>query len=246
MSLVAGFRSHYQSLGVRGVLAATGRRLIGHPKTITVRPKSVRHPVTLRLHTTDLGAYEGVLLAREYEVERHEPPKVILDAGANIGMASLYFANRHPEARIVAVEAESSNYRILAHNVRHYPQITPIHAALWKTDGWINVSAPDPASGAHGEWGFVTTRNAGGGPQVRSLTVQTLMRETGVQAFDLAKIDIEGAEIEVFEDSSWLSGVRCLMIELHDRFRPGCGAKVEPAMSGFARTQRGETVFYRR
>jgi len=76
--------------------------------------------------------------------------------------------------------------------------------------------------------------------------MNTLMREMDIPAIDLAKIDIEGAEQEVFEDPRWLSGVKCLMIELHDRFRPGCSAAVEPAMRGFARVQRAETTFYLR
>jgi hypothetical protein len=74
--------------------------------------------------------------------------------------------------------------------------------------------------------------------------MKTLMREMAIRTIDLAKIDIEGAEIEIFMDTSWLVGMRCVMIELHDRFRSGCRESVEPQMQGFARSQRGETTFY--
>ena len=157
-------------------------------------------------------------------------------------MASIYFAQRYPDAKIIAVEAEASNFSVLVRNVQPYPAIIPVHAALWNRDGQISVREPNPATGAHGKWGYVTQE--GPGPRVRAVTMRTLMREMRVQAIDLVKIDIEGAEQEVFEDHQWLAGTGCLMIELHDRFRPGCLEAVEPAMRGFTHTQRGETTFY--
>lgn len=171
-------------------------------------------------------------------------PKTIVDAGANIGMASIYFAHRYPGAKIIAIEAEASNFAVLARHVRPYPAIIPVHAALWNRDGQINVSEPDPATGAHGKWGFVTSE--GPGAKVLAVTMHTLMQEMCIPAIDLAKIDIEGAEHEVFQDTRWLNSIGCLMIELHDRFRPGCSEVVEPTMQAFMRMQRGETTTYLR
>jgi hypothetical protein len=73
----------------------------------------------------------------------------------------------------------------------------------------------------------------------------TLMKQMQIEAIDIAKVDIEGAEIEVFESSDWMKNVRCLMIELHDRFRPGCSEAVSSvATNGFSREQRGETTVF--
>jgi FkbM family methyltransferase len=157
-------------------------------------------------------------------------------------MASIYFAHRYPEAKIIAVEAEASNYAMLRKNTRHYPAITPIHGALWKCDGEISVQSPKDSNSDFGKWGFVT--HEGTGTKTRAMTMRTLMREMNIQVIDLAKIDIEGAEMEVFEDRDWLSATKCLMIELHDRFRPGCSEMVEAAMREFDREQRGETVCF--
>jgi len=158
-------------------------------------------------------------------------------------MASVYFTHRYPEAKVIAIEAEASNFSVLARNVQPYPAIVPVHAALWNRDGQISVGGPDPATGASGKWAFVT-HEGGPGAKVRAVTMNTLMREMCIQVIDLAKIDIEGAEQEVFEDTRWLTAMGCLMIELHDRFRPGCSEAVESAMRGFVRSQRGETAFY--
>lgn len=187
--------------------------------------------------------YEHVLLGEEYAFDLPFSPKIVMDAGANIGMASIYFARRYPEAKIFAIEPEAANFAVLVKNVRPYPAIVPIQAALWNRDGQICVGEPDAADGFRGEWAFVT-REGGTGAKVRAITMRTLMEEMRIPAIDLAKIDIEGAEKEVFEDTGWLAGLGCLTIELHDRVRPGCSEAVERAMEAFERTQRGEATFY--
>lgn len=236
---------YYNRFGLRGVFAVTANRLFGHPKEITGRPAGIQKRVHLRLQTTDESIYTAVLLNSEYAFDLPFFPGTIVDAGANIGMTSIYFAHRFPEAKIIAIEAEASNFAVLARNVRPYPAITPVHAALWNRDGQISVDEPDPSSGAYVKLGFVT-REGGLGPKVRAVTMHTLMRKFGIPSIDLAKIDIEGAELELFEDTRWLDGLGCLMIELHDRFRPGCSQMVEPAMQAFARSQQGETTIYLR
>jgi FkbM family methyltransferase len=243
MSIYEGFVKYYTNFGIRGILVVSANRLFGHPRQIKTRPPGARNPVAIRIRSTDFLVYKEIFLNKQYDLDLALSPKVIVDGGANIGMSSIYFANRYPEAKIIAVEAEASNFAVLLRNVRSYPTIVPVHAALWNRDGQIVVSAPDPATGAYGEWGFVT-HEEGVGDQVRAVTMETLMRELGISSIDLVKLDIEGAEQEVFENTRWLKGVGCLMIELHDKIRSGCTNAVEPAMAMYTRMQRGETTLY--
>ena len=57
-------------------------------------------------------------------------------------------------------------------------------------------------------------------------------------------MDIEGAEIGALRDSGWLERVDTLMVELHDRFRPGCSEALDAAARGrgFVETRSGEYV----
>jgi FkbM family methyltransferase len=181
-------------------------------------------------------------LGGEYAFDLPFHPQTIVDAGANIGMASIYFAHRYPGARIVAIEAEDSNFAMLNKNVRPYGAVLPVHAALWNRDGEINVSERAPGVGTREKWTFVT--HEGPGAKVRAITMRTLMKETQMRSVDLLKIDIEGAEKEVFEGCDWMDDIRCIMIELHDRFRPGCSEAVNSVAQGFSRLQRGETTLY--
>jgi FkbM family methyltransferase len=223
-------------------LAISAYRLLGQPKEISAHPPGIRNSVRLRVKTSDESTYAQILLWGQYAFDLPFVPKVIVDAGANIGMASIYFANKYPGAKIIAIEPEASNFDLLARNSRPYPAIIPVHAALWNRDGEISVGEPDPAIGESGNWAFVTRE--GPGAKVRAITMLTLMKEMQIQSADLVKIDIEGAEKEVFESGDWMKRVRSLMIEIHDRYRPGCSDAVEAAAQGFSKAQRGETTLF--
>jgi FkbM family methyltransferase len=245
MSILEGLSAYYDVFGVRGVLAVSACRLIGYPREITAHPAGVKHPVHIRVRTTDASIYREILLCGEYgNFDLPFTPTTIVDVGANIGMASIYYAHRYPGARIISIEAEDSNFEMLRKNVAAYPNITPIHVALWNRDGFVNVRQPDPATGAFGKWGFVTSEEPG--CQVRAITMRTLMTERIIGSIDLLKVDIEGAEKEVFESCDWMSQVRALVIELHDRFKPGCAAAVASVTSGYSKSERGEMTFYLR
>lgn len=244
MGIREGFNKYYCNFGLRGVLHIASHRLFGYPKEIKALPSGICKPIRIRVNSTDIEVYKEVILGEQYGFDLPFSPKIIVDGGANIGMAAIYFANKYPKSKIIAIEAEASNFAVLLRNVRPYPSIVPIHAALWNRDGEIVVRAPE-GSNKSGKWGFVTHEGSEG-DKVRAVTMQTLMQEVGLSlsSIDLVKLDIEGAEQEVFENTRWLKDVKCLMIELHDRFRSGCTNAVEPAMGAYKRLRRGETTFY--
>src|ERR1043165_2855989 len=80
----------------------------------------------LRLKTSDLNAYNKVFLSNDYDFPVPGKPKVIIDAGANIVFASIFFARQYPAAKVLAIEPEHSNFQLLERNVRPFPNIIPI------------------------------------------------------------------------------------------------------------------------
>jgi FkbM family methyltransferase len=242
MTIRDGLTGYYNNFGFPGVLAISAYRLFGRPREITAHPPAIQNPVHVRVRTSDALVYAEVLMKGQYSFDLPLSPRTIVDAGANIGMTSIYLTHRYPEAKIIAIEPEASNFALLSRNVRPYPAIIPRHAALWNRDGEISVSEPTPASGAGGKWGFVT--HEGPGAKVRAITMRTLMSEMQMRSVDLLKVDIEGSEKEVFEVCDWMDDIGCMMIELHDRFRPGCSEVVDSVAQGFSKLQRGETTLY--
>lgn len=245
MNALFGLKRYYKCFGTRGVLTILSYRIFGNPKEISIRPPGCIDPIYLRVRTTDIILYESILLDRktnEYSFDLKYLPRTIIDAGANIGLTAVFFATKYPNSKIIAVEAEASNFKMLQRNVAAYPNVLPIHAALWSHDGEIAVGQPDSKSGAGGEWAFVT--HEGEGDKVRAITMRTLMNESEIETVDLVKMDIEGAEKEVFKSHDWVKSLKCLMIELHDRFVPGCSEIVNNAMIGYLSFKNGETTIF--
>ena len=240
--LTNNVRIYYQTLGIRGLLASVTNFAVGAPTHMAVAVPGVEHPLYLRLCTTDPETYRDIFIDGEYDYEVGFTPLTIVDIGANCGMTSVFYASRHPGARVVAVEPEPSNYKALLKNTHPYSNIVPVHAALWNCDGQVEVFAAWPKTNRWGKWGF-RVRNGNG---CRALTLTTLMKEHRIEKVDILKVDVEGAEREIFENCDWMDKVRFLAIELHDRFRPGCSQIVEAVTKNYLRFDRGPVTFYSR
>jgi FkbM family methyltransferase len=221
------------------VFLATAR-LLHRPIEIQTFAPGIEHPIHLRVGTSDVSLFRDILLNKEYEWELRAAPRVIVDAGANVGLSSIFYANRYPEARIICVEPEPSNAMMLRKNMAYYPNSVVVESALWKANEPISVVDP-----GLGEWGF---RTVSGLSNVRAITVDRLMHQCRVDYIDLLKVDIEGAEVELFADPScWIGRVGAIVIEPHDRFRVGCSRSLYLATRDFqVERRRGETVFLAR
>ena len=80
-----------------------------------------------------------------------------------------------------------------------------------------------------------------------AVTIPGILREMDAARIDILKLDIEGAEYELFKTGaeSWLGAIRQIVIELHDRYRPGCSQVFYAAIGRFPFAQeiRGENIF---
>ncbi len=248
ISIIKTSKLYYRTLGFKGLVKAGTSFLLKRKSYITVSQKDVQFPINLRMLTSDVPTYKQIYLDGEYAFNADKYPEVILDVGANIGLASIYFANKFPKARIIAIEPETSNFEVLKKNVSNYSNVTPVHAALWNESGEINLVDP-----GLGNWGFMTEE--GGSSQhglksetVSALTINDIMNTFNIDKIDILKIDIEGAEKEVFMDAdSWLPNVDSLIVELHERMKSGCNRSFYNATKGFEHEWHlGENVYLSR
>ena len=90
------------------------------------------------------------------------------------------------------------------------------------------------------------TQPSVGAPTVPTVTMPALLERHG--AIDILKLDIEGAEGELFRgDTGWLAHTRMVVLELHERYAPGCTELVRSVMQARRFEQvagRGENVVY--
>lgn len=219
---------------------------------VPVEVPSLPRPLYLRSGTSDVRCFQEVFLDRDYAVTLPRSPGVIVDVGANVGCAAVYFAHRHPGAQVVAVEPEAGNLELLRLNCAGYANVTTVAAALWHRTADLVIDNPQAAP-----WAFRVreAEPSDDAPPLRGITLPEILASAlgpaAVEArIDLLKIDIEGAEMDVFaRPVPWLDRVDVLVIELHDRLRPGCEEAVRSRLppETFDHSVRGvNAVFLRR
>jgi len=184
----------------------------------SVRPKGCVSPIYYRINTTDINVLQQIFLSGEYDCAGAESdPKFIVDCGANIGCASVFFLNRYPKARVVAVEADAKSFKICQLNLEPYgTRIKAIHGAIWPRTEALAVDRGEAGKGQ--EWSFQVRPCREDEPQeVEAVSLAHLVKEAPNGWIDLLKIDIEGGEQELFsaDVEPWLSRTGTIVIELH-------------------------------
>lgn len=201
-------------------------------------------PIHFRRGTSDFACFEQIFLEKQYQSPLKIEPLTIVDAGANIGNSVRYFAWKYPKAEIWAIEPDASNFELLKKNCETHPRTHLIEAALWPTKEPIFLSNTNAA-----KWEFEVTNAASAvtSQALISVTIPELLARIPSGRINLLKIDIEGAERELFQANAgeWLSKVDVLVIELHDRFKQGCSKAFYSAICNrdFHQEQVGENIY---
>jgi FkbM family methyltransferase len=118
-------------------------------------------------------------------------------------------AAQYPNARIYSIEPDSSNIALLKRNVDQEQRVIPICGALVgspREQAYLTTDAP--------AWGNRTVTRKVGVP-VKALTIDSICQENRLAHIDLLKVDVEGAEKELFANAHFLKRVGCGIVELH-------------------------------
>lgn len=171
--------------------------------------------------TSDPGLIYEILLKSgqksEYWIPESVAPQTILDIGANIGVASVYFANVFPSARIYSCEPVPNNYALLLKNTEGRKNITSFNIGLSKESGTFKMRASD----ARANLGGYSLHNLGVDEsrevEVTIKTPDEFINEIGIDRFDLIKIDTEGSEFDIITaiDKNILANTTWIIGELH-------------------------------
>ena len=230
---------------------------------VEVPDGTIELELTLRPGTSDVAACQQVFGMKSYDLRclrrfgeiatlyRDAAARgrtcLILDLGANIGAASCYFAKAWPASHVVAVEPAADNFQLLFENTQELDNTTAWLAGIASTPGWLQLADP----GAE-KWAYRTERAEAQTPQaVRAVTVPEILDEfSSGKGYDpfIVKIDIEGAESELFSrDTDWIDRFPVLIIELHDWLFCGQGGSL-PFLRAIAARNRdfvlaGENVY---
>lgn len=202
--------------------------------------------VTVRGRTSDTTVLKKIFLTKEYETPFPSNPRVIVDAGANIGLATLYYAQQYPDAKIIAIEPERSNFKVLQKNCAGMPNVILVEGALWGKEVKLVIEDPTAAKFAFSVTESQSTSSVLS-EEMQAVTIPGIMRKFGLDRIDILKLDIEGAEYELFKEGaeSWLGAIGQIVIELHDWKQPGSAQAFYAAVGrgSFTQANRGENIF---
>lgn len=224
-------------------------------KCATINAKGNR--VTVRAGDSDMGAVRQVLGHHEYDLGFHRTAwkriedryaeivrtggvPAIVDAGANIGAASIWYKRRFPQAAVVAIEPDPENARLTRLNTQGLDNVHLLEAAIGSEPGFVGLTGP-------GESWAVRTERAEAG--IRVVTIDEAVAQVPGGVPFIAKIDIEGFEKDLFaSNTDWIGGFACVVIEPHDWMLQGEYTSVafQKAMApyGYEMYYKGENIFY--
>jgi len=200
------------TLARRQIAAALGET---NRAIYTIKAPGYPHPVKIRGGKGSDGyAFYQHLAIKDFDVLNDlGSPRLMIDAGANIGMASLYFLNRYPGLRVVAIEPDPENFEMCRTNLAPYSdRVVLLKGAIWSSCGHVSLVKGELEWNSH-----VAQSNGQTEASVTAYDVPALIAAGGGGPVDFLKVDIEGGEAELFGNNTnpWLPEIRNISIEFH-------------------------------
>lgn len=146
----------------------------------------------------------------------------IVDAGAHIGVFSLYASALNPNAKIYALEPEKENFALLLRNIskNRLDNVRAVKAALAGKTGKreLTIAADSINHQLRSTGGDASLAEEGKCEKVSASSFADFLKTEHLDAVGLMKMDIEGGEYEVFEDMAPEDFLRihALILEYHE------------------------------
>lgn len=195
--------------------------------------KTVRHP-------PNRGGLVPLVLAlwqkNEYGIGEFYQPKpgdVVADIGAHIGLLTLLLLQKESRVQVLALEPSPENFACLAQNLAQFAprrKIQPHNLAIGATFGRIRMGPLPTNRSFDARTVPATTTDPG---TVGAVPLEHLFELAGAEYFSFLKMDVEGAEAEVFAslDGALLNRIERLAIEYHDNYQLGTAAMIHQQLA---------------
>ena len=192
---------------------------------------SLKNGIKLILRNESFSDYlvlHQIFCFKEYKIvlglinlnEFFSEPKIIIDAGANVGYTSVFFAHNLENSKIYAIEPSSENASIFIENIsflKNNQNILLYQKALSHKPGMTYTIDRDFRDGK--DWSIATKPDVMG--EVLGISLDEIIKEHNLKYITVLKIDIEGAERFIFDpqnDLSFLDITKILCLEIHDEY----------------------------
>ena len=194
-----------------GISEKTRKRLKNHNSTNRNSTNIFGKKIIYNHGPSILHSIDELFIGEVYKYQTNKNNPLIIDCGANIGLSLLYFIKQNPNAKIIAFEPDKEIFKILEENVKNFDtnnNITLFNKAVWNENTTLSFFVQGGLSGS-----LVTDFAKGNNKiEIEAINLNDYLQ----QEVDFLKIDIEGAENEIFKDiSKNLHNVQNLFLEYH-------------------------------
>lgn len=179
------------------------------------------HPILLGfLDFSVLAILHEIYVEEVYRAFLDYEPKagwVVVDAGAHVGLYTLYAVDRRSKL-IIALEPDSRNYRRLITTLRvnKVRNVVALPYALAGKDGYLNFLQSIDTGKSH----IVVRAREDKTIKIRGVNLLTLIRVLELSHIDILKLDVEGAEYSIASSSDEVlreGRVRRIVGEIHGK-----------------------------
>jgi len=170
-------------------------KIRGYPLTIRYQPNT-----EIGRYLYYRGIYEEPIIHKMASITK--PGMCFLDVGANIGVYSLVAAhNVGPSGRVLAVEPQSTVFRLLRDNVKmnNLTNVELFNCALGKTEEQAEIYLLDEANDGASRMARLDSENVISSEEINVIPMEKILEDAGIDKIDVMKIDVEGAEMLVLE-----------------------------------------------
>ncbi len=186
-----------------------------YPCTFRIKINQQIFAVTLSGSHEEFLIFYEILVAEEYKIDAPiGTVKTIIDAGANIGLVSIYYAAMFPEATVYAFEPNPQIFpRLIAHTANcHRIKVFPL--ALGGESNTVTFYVNEHKSIASS---LIKRDDMELVPyQVEVTTIDDAMTKMNITAIDILQFDVEGAEYDMFKSSRLAQNAKYLIGEVHE------------------------------
>jgi FkbM family methyltransferase len=240
-SLLSRLPSYVRSFGAAEglrLLLQVERKLDPHSQTKrSFQVKWAKAPIWLRDSVADHSIFWQNVVAQHYDIDQFPQARrltatydklvaagkrpIILDCGGNIGLSAIWFAHKFTKAQIFTVEPEANNFELLSENVAPYgDSITAIRGAVWPRSELLHIKNKEAGAAAY----QVQPIAGHAGESIRGYTIDELLRLAANDSAFIVKLDIEGAQKNLFQQNTeWVARTNLIILELDDWQFPWAG-----------------------
>lgn len=167
---------------------------------------------TKKIQNSAMNILKGIT----YPLLDNVDAKVVVDVGANIGAASIFFALCYRNASIYAFEPASINYKLLEKNSSYYSNIKAFHKGIHNINGkeklFVNNQNPERNS-LNESWARSSTFE-----EIELIRLDDFLIKNNIEKIDILKIDTEGCELPILQTlSRFLPEIDVIYLEYHSK-----------------------------